>query len=45
MASFLLTEEEQLPENKVEIIDYTEDILQANGIECDNRLSRCLKTS
>lgn len=39
MASYVLTAEEQLPENKVEIIDYTEDILQANGIECDNRIS------
>ena len=35
----MLTAEEQLPENKVEIIDYTEDVLQANGIECDNRIS------
>jgi hypothetical protein len=39
MASYMLTAEEQLPENKVEIIDYTEDVLQANGIECDNRIS------
>ena len=35
----MLTAEEQLPENKVEIIDYTEDVLQAKGIECDNRIS------
>jgi ABC-type phosphate transport system auxiliary subunit len=39
MASYMLTAEEQLPENKVEIIDYTEDVLQANGIECDNRIT------
>ena len=39
MASYMLTAEEQLPENKVEIIDYTEDVLQANGIECDNRIA------
>lgn len=39
MASYMLTAEEQLPENKVEIIDYTEDVLQANGIEYDNRIS------
>lgn len=39
MANYMLTAEEQLPENKVEIIDYTEDVLQANGIECDNRIS------
>jgi ribosomal protein S13 len=35
----MLTAEEQLPENKVEIIDYTEDVLQARGIKCDNRVS------
>ena len=35
----MLTAEEQLPENKVEIIDYTEDVLQAKGIECDNRIA------
>ena len=39
MASYMLTAEEQLPENKVEIIDYTEDVLQARGIKCDNRVS------
>ena len=39
MASYMLTAEEQLPENKVEMIDYTEDVLQAKGIECDNRIS------
>jgi hypothetical protein len=39
MASYMLTAEEQLPENKVEIIDYTEDVLQAKGIKCDNRVS------
>ena len=39
MASYMLTAEEQLPENKVEMIDYTEDVLQAKGIECDKRIS------
>jgi hypothetical protein len=39
MASYMLTAEEQLPENKTEMIDYTEDVLQAKGIECDNRIS------
>jgi hypothetical protein len=39
MASYMLTAEEQLPENKVEIIGYTEDVLQAKGIECDNRIA------
>jgi len=35
MASYMLTAEEQLPENKVGIINYTKDVLQAKGIECD----------
>lgn len=39
MASYMLTAEEQLPENKVEMLDYTEDVLQAKGIECDERIS------
>ena len=39
MASYMLNAPEQLPENKTEIIDYTEDLLQARGIECDNRIS------
>jgi hypothetical protein len=39
MASYMLTAEEQLPENKVEILEYTEDVLQAKGIECDNRIA------
>jgi hypothetical protein len=39
MASYMLTTEEQLPENRDEIIAYTEDVLQAKGIECDNRIS------
>jgi DNA-binding transcriptional MerR regulator len=38
MASYMLTTEEQLPQNRQEIIDYTEDVLQARGIECDNRM-------
>lgn len=39
MASYMLTTEEQLPENTDEIIAYTEDVLQAKGIECDKRIS------
>jgi ribosomal protein S13 len=35
MASYMLTTEEQLQE----IIDYTEDVLQARGIECDKRIA------
>lgn len=38
MASYMLTPEEQLPENSQDIIDTTEDVLQAHGIECDNRI-------
>jgi ElaB/YqjD/DUF883 family membrane-anchored ribosome-binding protein len=38
MASYMLTSEEQLPENRQDIIDTTEDVLQAHGIECDNRI-------
>lgn len=39
MASYMLTYEEQLPQNRQEIIDYTEDVLQAKGIECDKRIA------
>ena|ERR671924_84222 len=39
MASYMLTNEEQLPENRQEIINYTEDVLQAKGIECDKRIA------
>ena len=39
MASYMLTYEEQLPQNRQEIIDCTEDVLQAKGIECDKRIS------
>jgi ribosomal protein S13 len=39
MASYMLTTEEQLPQNRQEIIDYTEDVLQAKGIECDKRIA------
>ena len=39
MASYMLTTEEQLPENTNEIIAYTEDVLQAKGIECDKTIS------
>ena len=43
MTSYMLTNEEQLPENKHEIIDYTEDVLQAKGIECDDRIKKMLE--
>jgi hypothetical protein len=39
IASYMLTPEEQLPNNRQEMIDYTEDVLQARGIECDKRIS------
>jgi ElaB/YqjD/DUF883 family membrane-anchored ribosome-binding protein len=39
MASYMLTAEEQLPQNRQEMIDYTEDVLQSKGIECDKRIS------
>jgi hypothetical protein len=39
MASYMLNAEESLPQNRQEIIDYTEDVLQARGIECDKRIS------
>ena len=39
MASYMLTTEEQLPQNRQEIIGYTEDVLQAKGIECDKRIA------
>lgn len=39
MTSYMLTTEEQLPQNRQEIIDYTEDVLQAKGIECDKRIA------
>ena len=39
MASYMLTYEEQLPQNRQEIIDYTEDVLQTKGIECDKRIA------
>jgi ElaB/YqjD/DUF883 family membrane-anchored ribosome-binding protein len=38
LASYMLTPEEQLPENRQDIIDTTEDVLQAHGVECDNRI-------
>lgn len=40
MASYMLTPEEQLPENRNEIIAYTEDVLQEKGIECDNTIAK-----
>jgi hypothetical protein len=40
VASYMLTEEELRPENRQEIIDYTEDVLQANRIECDERIEK-----
>jgi hypothetical protein len=38
--SYMLSPEESLPQNKQEIIDYTEDVLDARGIECDERISK-----
>jgi ribosomal protein L12E/L44/L45/RPP1/RPP2 len=39
----MLTAEEMLPNNKQDIIESTEDILQARGIECDNRIKELSK--
>jgi hypothetical protein len=41
MASYMLTTEEQ--QHRDEILAYTEDVLQAKGIECDNRISKLSK--
>jgi excinuclease UvrABC ATPase subunit len=37
MASYMLTAEEQLPENREEFTAFIEDTMQAHGIECDNK--------
>jgi predicted secreted Zn-dependent protease len=36
----LLTEEEKENENKNEIIEFTEQVLDAEGIECDSKISK-----
>lgn len=36
-ASYMLTAEEQLPENREELTAFIEDVMQAHGVECDNR--------
>ena len=41
VASYMLTTEEQ--QHKDDILAYTEDVLQAKGIECDNRISELSK--
>ncbi|MGA9841576.1 MAG: hypothetical protein WBP64_14930 [Nitrososphaeraceae archaeon] len=41
VASYMLTTEEQ--QHRDEILTYTEDVLQAKGIECDNRISELSK--
>lgn len=38
MSNSMLTTEEQ--QHKDEIIAFTEDVLQAKGIECDSKISR-----
>lgn len=38
LASYMLNAEESLPEDRQEIIDLTEEILDAKGIECDNKI-------
>jgi rRNA pseudouridine-1189 N-methylase Emg1 (Nep1/Mra1 family) len=40
MASYLLNPEESLPENRQEIIDLTEEVLDAKGIECDEKIDK-----
>lgn len=41
VASYMLTTEEK--QHRDEILAYTEDVLQAKGIECDNRISELSK--
>lgn len=36
-ASYMLTAEEQLPENREEFTAFIEDVMQAHGIKCDNK--------
>lgn len=38
MSNNMLTKEEE--EHKEEVIAFTEDVLQARGIECDSRISK-----
>jgi hypothetical protein len=38
MSNYMLTTEEQ--QHKNEIIAFTEDVLQAKGIECDSKISK-----
>ena len=39
MASYMLTEEESLPQNEQEMINYIEDAEQAKGVACDEPLN------
>jgi hypothetical protein len=43
LASYMLSPEESLPQNKQEIINYTEDALQAFGKECDDKIDKMSK--
>lgn len=38
-ASYMLTAEEQLPENREEFTAFIEDVMQTHGIECDNKFT------
>jgi len=38
-ASYMLTAEEQLPENREEFTASIEDVMQAHGIECDAKFT------
>ena len=38
LASYMLNAEESLPEDRQEIIDLTEEILDAKGIDCDKKI-------
>lgn len=37
MASYMLTAEEQLPENREEFTAFIEDAMLTHGVECDNK--------
>jgi hypothetical protein len=43
LASYMLSPEESLSQNKQEIINYTEDALQAFGKECDDKIDKMSK--
>ena len=43
MSNSTLTKEEEEEEHKDAIISFTEEVIQARGIECDSRISKISK--